>query len=86
MIRVYFVFEDPLDDEAVNLSYVDVRTSDPVKAFGRVEEAAETGELWKGMYPDDSEHPFALIRTKMMHLDVSALAHEHKAETTLEIC
>jgi hypothetical protein len=27
MIRVYFVFEDPMDDEQVNLSFVDVPTS-----------------------------------------------------------
>ena len=29
MIRVYFVFEDPLDDAEVNLSFVDVPTQDP---------------------------------------------------------
>ena len=50
MIRVYFIFEDPLDDAQVNLSFVDVPTRDPRKAFERVEQAAESGELWKQMY------------------------------------
>jgi hypothetical protein len=85
MIRVYFVFEDPLDEELVNLSYVDVPTSDPREAFRRVQQAAESGELWRNMYPDDEEHPYTLIRTKMMCLDISTLAHEHSAETTLAI-
>ena len=49
MIRVYFIFEDPLDDAEVNLSFVDVPTRDPRKAFERVEQAAESGELWKQM-------------------------------------
>lgn len=51
MIRVYFVFEDPLDDTGVNLSYVDVPTKDPAKAFSRVQEAATSGELWTNLYP-----------------------------------
>jgi len=49
MIRVYFIFEDPLDDAEVNLSFVDVPTRDPRKALERVEQAAESGELWKQM-------------------------------------
>ncbi len=85
MIRVYFLFEDPLDDELVNLSYIDVRTADPGEAFQRVGQAAETGELWKNMYPDEEEHPYTLIRTKMMFLDISTLVHEHSAETTLAV-
>jgi hypothetical protein len=53
MIRVYFVFRDPLDEAEVNLSFVDVPTADPARAFERVEQAAESGELWKNLYPDD---------------------------------
>jgi len=85
MIRVYFIFEDPLDDEEVNLSFVDVPPRDPRKALERVEQAAESGELWKQMYPDDEEHPYTLVRTKMMYLDISTLNHEHSADTTLAI-
>ena len=85
MIRVYFVFEDPLDDTEVNLSFVDVPTPDPDKAVERIEEAAESGELWKVMYPDDQEHPYRLIKNKMSCLDISALPHESTADTVLAI-
>ncbi len=85
MIRVYFVYEDPLDDTEVNLSFVDVPTGDPSKAFERVEEAAGSGELWKFMYPDDQEHPYTLIRNKMSCLDISALPHESTTDTVLAI-
>jgi hypothetical protein len=85
MIRVYFVFRDPLDEAEVNLSFVDVPTADAAKAFERVEQAAESGELWKNMYPDDQEHPYALIKTKMMYLDVSALPHEPIKDTVLAV-
>jgi len=85
MIRVYFVFEDPLDDTEVNLSFVDVPTPDPDKAVERVEEAAESGELWKVMYPDDQEHPYKLLKNKMSYLDISALPHEATADTVLAV-
>jgi hypothetical protein len=85
MIRVYFVFEDPLDDAQVNLSFADVPTRDPDKAFLRVEEAAASGELWRVMYPDDQGHPYSLIKTKMIYLDISALPHEWSADTLLAI-
>ena len=83
MIRVYFVFEDPLDEEEINLSYVDVPTRDPGEALRRVEKAAESGELWRNLYPDDEEHPYTLINSKMMYLDISALPDELSADTTL---
>jgi len=76
MIRVYFVFEDPLDDDGVNLSFIDVRTRDPREAFQRVERAADSGELWRNMYPDDLEHPYTLIRSKMTYLDISLLPED----------
>ena len=85
MIRVYFVFEDPLDESEVNLSFVDVPTRNPDKAFDRVMEAAESGELWRGMYPDALQHPYSLIKDKMMYLDISALPEERSADTTLAI-
>jgi len=85
MIRVYFVFEDPLDETEVNLSFADVPTPDPRRAFERVEEAAASGELWKSMYPDDRVHPYTLIKTKMMSLDISTLPHEQCANTLLSI-
>ncbi len=85
MIRVYFVFKDPLDDTEVNLSFVDVPTRDPGQALERIEEAAESGELWNIMYPDDQEHPYTLIKNKMMYLDISALPHEPSADTVLAI-
>jgi hypothetical protein len=83
MIRVYFVFEDPLYDAGVNLSFADVPTRDPSKAFQRVEEAAESGELWRQMYPDEDDHPYAIIKSKMMYLDISTLPHEQNADTAL---
>jgi hypothetical protein len=76
MIRVYFVFEDPMDDEQVNLSFVDVPTSHPTHAFRRVEQAAESGELWSKLYPGDEEHPYTLLTSKMMYLDISGLPRE----------
>jgi len=85
MIRVYFVYEDPLDDTEVNLSFVDVPTRDPGKALDRVEEAAKSGGLWKVMYPDDQEHPYTLLNNKMAWLDISALPDEPTADTVLEI-
>ncbi len=85
MIRVYFVFEDPLDDDGVNLSFVDVPTQNPRKAFRRVVEAAESGELWNNLYPDDEEHPYTLLDTKMTYLNISRLAHEQSADTVLGI-
>lgn len=85
MIRVYFVFHDPLDETGVNLSFVDVPTGDPAKAFDRVEEAAQSGELWRNMYPDDQEHPYSLIKAKMMYFDLSALLHEPIKDTVLAI-
>jgi len=83
MIRVYFVFEDPLDDSGVNLSFADVPTREPGKALARIQEAAESGELWKTMYPDGEEHPYMLIRNKMSYLDISALPDEAIADTLL---
>jgi hypothetical protein len=83
MIRVYFVFEDPLDDAGVNLSFVDVPTRDRDKAFARVEAAAGSGELWSQMYPDEQEHPYTLIRSKMSCLDISALPAEPSQHTIL---
>lgn len=85
MIRVYFVFEDPLDEAEVNLSFVDVPTRDPREAFERVEQAAKSGKLWKNMYPDDRDHPYTLITAKMMYLDVSNLPHEQRVDTILAI-
>ncbi len=85
MIRIYFVFEDPLDEEQMNLSFVDVATQEPRKAFKRVEDAAESGELWKNLYPDDEDHPYTLIKSKMMYLDISALPHEVHPDTVLAI-
>ncbi|MGC2321883.1 MAG: hypothetical protein WA463_04555 [Terriglobales bacterium] len=82
---MYFVFEDPLDETGVNLSYVDVPTRDPGKAFERVEEAAASGELWTRMYPEDKEHPFTLIKGKMTYLDVSRLPDEQSTDTVLAI-
>ena len=83
MIRVYFVFNDPLDDAGVNLSFVDVATRDPAEAFQRVEDAAVSGGLWDNMYPDDREHPYTLIKTKMMYLDLSELPRQPAAQTVL---
>ena len=83
MIRVYFVFEDPLDDAEVNLSFVDVPTRDPDKALERIEEAAESGQLWKFIYPEDQEHPYMLIKSKMICLDISALPDEPSEDTVL---
>lgn len=85
MIRVYFVFEDPLDESGVNLSFADVPTRDPEKAFERVEKAAESGELWRAMYPDDEEHPYMLISDKMMYLDISALPQGASVDALLAI-
>lgn len=76
MIRVYFIFEDPLDDDGVNLSFVDLPTRDPREAFQRVEEAAQSGELWRSLYPNDREHPYELIKTKMMYLEISTSLDE----------
>lgn len=83
MIRVYFVFECPDDDELVNLSYVDVPTRRPEEAVERVTEAALSGELWRNLYPDEEDHPYTLITSKMMWLDITALRHEQHPETTL---
>jgi hypothetical protein len=85
MIRVYFIFDDPLDEDGVNLSYVDVPTLDPSKAFGRVEEAADSGELWERIYPGDSEHPYSLIKSKMTYLDISTLPAEQSDDTLLAL-
>ncbi len=85
MIRVYFVYEDPFDDAHVNLSFADVPTRDPGTALARIEAAAESGELWRMMYPGGREYPYTLIRNKMSYLDISALVHEASAETTLAI-
>jgi len=85
MIRVYFIFEDPLDDSEVNLSFVDVPTRDPHKALERVEEAAESGDLWKVMYPEDQEHPYTLMKNKMIYLDISALPRQPSEDTILAV-
>lgn len=85
MIRVYFIFDDPLDEEGVNLSYFDVPTKDPRKAFGRIEEAADSGELWERMYPGEREHSYTLIKSKMTYLDISILPHEQSADTLLTL-
>jgi hypothetical protein len=85
MIRVHFVFEDPFDDTGINLSYIDVPTADPTEALRRVAEAAQTGELWRNLYPDDEEHPYTLIDGKMTYLDMSLLSGGPSTETTLAI-
>jgi hypothetical protein len=85
MIRVYFVFKDPFDDTEINLSFADVPTRDPHRAFERVEEAADSGELWKSMYPDDQEHPYTLIKTKMMSFALSTSPHRQSSNTVLSI-
>lgn len=83
MIRVYFVYEDPLDDAGINLSFADVPTTNPHRALRRIEEAAESGELWRSLYPDDEEHPYTLIRYKMSCIDISSLPSEWNADTLL---
>jgi len=85
MIRVFFVYEDPFDETGVNLSFVDLPTQDPRLAFQRVEDAAESGELWMNMYPDDSEHPYTLVKSKMMYLDVSTPLHTQYAAAVLTL-
>lgn len=85
MVRVYFVYEDPLDDAEVNLSFVDVPTQDASRALDRIEEAAESGELWRVMYPDDEDHPYTLIKNKMSYLDISALPDVPNRDTVLAI-
>jgi hypothetical protein len=85
MIRVYFVFGDPLDDAGINLSFADVPTSDPAKALKRVHDAARTGELWQILYPDSTEHPYTLVPGKMIYLNISALPGEYTVETALAI-
>lgn len=85
MMRVYFVYEDPLDDTGVNLSFVDVPTRDPYEALARVERAAVSGELWKFMYPDDREHPYTLMKYKMACLNISALPDEPTVDTILSV-
>lgn len=77
MIRVYFVFEDPLDETGIKLSFVDVPTQDPSKAVERVEKAADSGELWEHLYPDEQEHPFTLLKTKTMFCEIAAPIPEH---------
>ena len=72
MIRVYFVFEDPLDDTGINLSYVDVDVKAPREALERVEQAAESGELWRNLYPEDEDYPYILIKAKTMYLEIAA--------------
>lgn len=71
MIRVCFVFEDPLDDTGINLSYVDVDVKSPREALERVEEAAESGELWRNLYPEDEKYPYTLIKDKMMYVEIA---------------
>ena len=83
MIRVYFLFYDPFDDDGVNLSYVDIPTGDPVEAFRRVEEGARSGQLWRNMYPESEEWPYALVNGKMTYLDISGLPQEQETETVL---
>jgi len=69
-MRVFFVFEDPLDETGLNLSYIDVPTQNPTKAIEWVENAADSGELWAQLYPDEQEHPFRLIPGKMMYQEI----------------
>jgi hypothetical protein len=85
MIRVYFVYEDPLDETGVNLSYVDVPTQAASNAVLHVQRAAESGELWRSMYPVDDEHPYKLIKSHMSYLDISGLANVASPETILPI-
>jgi len=83
MIRVYFVYEDPMDESGINLSFIDVRTKNPAEAIDSVEKAAASGKLWKNLYPADGEHPYILLATKMMYLDISALPRENEPEMML---
>ncbi|HLW80592.1 MAG TPA: hypothetical protein VKS20_00980 [Candidatus Acidoferrales bacterium] len=85
MIRVYFIFEDPLDDTGLNLSYVDVPTKESTKALSRVQQAASSGELWKNLCPDKKEHMYVLLPSKMQYLDISELPEEVVPETTLPL-
>lgn len=85
MIRVYFLFEDPFDEVGINLSFVDVPTEDPTQAFQRVERSAESGELWKNLYPSDDEYPYKLIKSKMTYLDISKLLDEQTEATLLGV-
>lgn len=83
MIRVYFVFEDPLDETGLNLSYADVPTKEPAKALARVEQAASSGELWRNLHPGEDEHMYVLLPSKMQYLDISELPTKVAPETTL---
>jgi hypothetical protein len=85
MIRVYFVFEDPLDDSGINLSFADVPTTVPSEALRRVHDAAHSGELWRILYPDDQGRPYRIIDNKMSYLDISKLPNESEAYTILPV-
>lgn len=85
MIRVYFIFEDPFDETGLNLSYVDVPTRNATRAFEQVERAANSGELWARMYPDQEYRPYKLIGQKMMYIDITDLRQESTLETVLRV-
>lgn len=85
MIRVYFVFQDPLDDSGVNLSFADVPTTDPATALRRVHDAADSGELWGILYPDEQQQEYSILDNKMSYLDISRLPNESNASTILPI-
>lgn len=83
MIRVYFVFHDPHDEDGVNLSFIDIPTSDPATALRRLEDSASSGELWKTLYPQDDEWPYRLVGDKMSYVDISGLPNEQYKQTLL---
>ena len=85
VIRVYFVFRDPLDDSGVNLSYVDVKgAKDFPAALQRVRVADESRELWENLYPYQSKEDYRLIPEKMSPIDITDLPDVQDKYTTIE--
>ncbi len=70
-----------------HLSYVDVPTVEAGLAIERVKDAADSGELWTRLYPEDAEgdSEYSLLETKMTFLDISGLPQEHSMETLLPL-
>ncbi len=85
MIRVYFVYEDPLDEVNVNLSFIDVPTRSASKALRRVSEAATSGELWTTLYGSNGGDGYRLIESKMTYLNITAVRGEWSESTLLPI-
>jgi hypothetical protein len=86
-MRAYFVFVDALDEDGVNLSYIEAECDRPQDILAILYKAAATGKLWRNLYPAESgpgyKDCYKLLPDKVMWIDITNSPEEWNATSLI---